>query len=526
MKSAKKPNNEIQRNLALESYEVLDTSEEKVFDQLTLLAAQICGTNISLISLIDKDRQWFKSHTGLDATETPRELAFCAHSVYDKAPLFVSDARKDERFFDNPLVTGAPNVIFYAGMPLIDQQGYALGTLCVIDSVPKELTPIQIDSLRIIAEQVIAQLTLRREQSERKKQILKIEQLTAQAPGVIYQFQLFKDGRSCFPFASEAINDIYEVTPAEVQRDSSIVFSRICNEELEKVSASIQISAKNLTNWSLDYKVKLPQKGVRWLRGFARPQLLSDESTLWHGFITDVTIEKNLQLQLHQNSKMAALGEMASGIAHEINNPLTVIVGKAAILRKDLEQKDFNPEKMLSAISKIESTSHRISKIIRGLKDFSRNADNDPHTEISVSTLFENVAELVQEKFKFNQIEFKMKCEKKIKISCNATQIEQVLMNLVNNSFDSVKTLQEKWIHTSVEDVGSKVLITVTDSGKGIPPGIVEKIMNPFFTTKAVGEGTGLGLSLSKGLIESHHGKLYYDSSSANTKFVIELPKI
>lgn len=525
MKSAPKPLNEYQRLLALDSYEVLDTIEEQVFDQLTLLAAQICGTSISLISLVDKDRQWFKSHHGLNAKETPRELAFCAHSVYSQSPLIVNDARTDERFFDNPLVTNDPNVIFYAGVPLIDSEGYVLGTLCVIDHEPKVLSSMQLESLRILSEQVIAQLTLRRAQTERKKYLNQIEQLAAQAPGVIYQYQLYKDGRSCFPFASKAMQDIYEVSPDEVRRDADIVFSRLFPDDLQKVSESIALSAKNLTTWNMDYRVKLPTKGLRWLRGFARPQKQEDESILWHGFITDVTEEKAFQMQLHLNAKMAALGEMASGIAHEINNPLTVIVGKAAIIKRNLENNLIDPEKLIQEISRIEKTSHRIAKIIKGLKDFSRNAENDPHIEVNLDVIFENVAELVQEKFKNNQIDLKFKNEKDLLVTCNSTQIEQVIMNLLGNSFDAVKNFEEKWVlvHTSFTDNLIKIL--VTDSGLGIPAEIAEKIMNPFYTTKTVGEGTGLGLSLSKGLIESHHGRLFYDKDATNTTFVIELPR-
>ncbi|MDB4297317.1 ATP-binding protein [Flavobacteriaceae bacterium] len=157
------PKNENERLQALASYRVLDTISESDYDNITAIASEICNTPISLVSLIDNKRQWFKSHHGLDATETPKEIAFCAHAINKPNETFIiPDSRKDERFFDNPLVTGDPNVIFYAGVPLIDTEGFALGTLCVIDNKPKEISQKQIDSLNALAKQVTNLLALRR----------------------------------------------------------------------------------------------------------------------------------------------------------------------------------------------------------------------------------------------------------------------------------------------------------------------------------------------------------------------------
>ena len=127
---------ETERLQELDSFSILDTLPEIDYDNLTAIAAEICGTQISLISLVDNKRQWFKSHHGLGATETPKEFAFCAHAINDPgSPLIVQDARRDERFSDNPLVTGEPNVIFYAGVPLVSDAGLPLGTLCVITNL-------------------------------------------------------------------------------------------------------------------------------------------------------------------------------------------------------------------------------------------------------------------------------------------------------------------------------------------------------------------------------------------------------
>ncbi|ANQ52218.1 GAF domain-containing sensor histidine kinase [Flammeovirga sp. MY04] len=163
MKTPKKPENEFQRIKDLYSYNVLDTLNDIDFDYITQMAAQICQTKISVVSLVDRERQWFKSKFGIDAAETPRDVSFCGHAILDPGKMLeVSDARLDERFADNPLVTGAPHVTFYAGIPLVTEEGNALGTLCVIDDQPKELNDYQKESLKILTHQVVRLLELRK----------------------------------------------------------------------------------------------------------------------------------------------------------------------------------------------------------------------------------------------------------------------------------------------------------------------------------------------------------------------------
>lgn len=160
---APKPSDEQDRLAALRSYEILDTAPEQAFDDLTRLASRLCGTPVALVSLVDAERQWFKSRVGLEACETPRSVAFCSHAILNPSEtMVVEDARTDLRFADNPLISGPTLVIFYAGVPLVDRDGQALGTLCVVDHKPRTLDEQTLDSLRLLARQVVTQLELRR----------------------------------------------------------------------------------------------------------------------------------------------------------------------------------------------------------------------------------------------------------------------------------------------------------------------------------------------------------------------------
>ena len=172
MSSAPLPDNESERIVALQQCKILDTLPERAFDDICQIAAYICQAPIALVSLIDEHRQWFKARVGLEVPETHRNLAFCAHALLQDDIFIVPDALEDERFADNPLAIGQPFVRFYAGMPLITSEGYSLGTLCVIDHVPRQLTPEQINALKALARQVVDQIEMRRDMGEIERLVI------------------------------------------------------------------------------------------------------------------------------------------------------------------------------------------------------------------------------------------------------------------------------------------------------------------------------------------------------------------
>lgn len=208
MKSAALTANEDARLQALADYKLLDTDAEDIYDDVTRMASEICRTPISLISLVDADRQWFKSKHGLKANGTPREQSFCAHAILNPNEIFiVQDARLDDRFADNPLTTGAPNVVFYAGVPLTDAEGHSLGSLCVIDSRPRTLTDNQLLALKSLARLVNTHFELRKVKTERDNYQREIT-LATTARRTLLRFMAYR----VRPLVDPLLNDIQTLT--------------------------------------------------------------------------------------------------------------------------------------------------------------------------------------------------------------------------------------------------------------------------------------------------------------------------
>jgi signal transduction histidine kinase len=232
------------------------------------------------------------------------------------------------------------------------------------------------------------------------------------------------------------------------------------------------------------------------------------------------------ELKLYQASKFASLGEMAGGIAHEINTPLAVIIATSDQIRREALAAGLPAARIQKACERITKTSGRISQIIHGLRVFARDGSNDVPQATPVADILSDTMELCAERFRAASIVLNspdLLASDLPVVMCRAVQVAQVIVNLLNNAFDAVSGKDEKWVKIEVDSIASICNIRITDSGTGIPPDLRDKIFQPFYTTKPVGKGTGLGLSVSRSMIEMLGGKLSLDENSDHTSFVISL---
>lgn len=384
--------NEPQRLTALLNSHVLDTNIS--YDDITLIASYICQTPIALVTLIDKDIAHFRSTIGLSLTTAPRKDVFCDHTIRQPEVFIVEDTLKDERFVANQFVANDPHLRFYAGAPLIDNEGFALGTLCVMDYKPRQLSPGQVSALKALARQVMNLIQLNQSQSK---------------------------------------------------------------------------------------------------------------------------LNENFRTML-QSGRLASLGEIASGVAHEVNNPLSVI-------EHAIEKMSRTKKYDANAIAVIRTASSRLNKIISGLRSFGRSAENDPPEKFNAKKLLENTLEFYASRAKEDGIVLDLKSDEHHIIEARQTQIEQILMNLMQNAFEAAHQAEIKWVCLKSYEEGNEVVIEVADSGPGIEKGLSEKIFDLFYTTKTANGSIGLGLSVSKKLAEDNGGRLYLDPTSTETKFILRLKK-
>lgn len=228
------------------------------------------------------------------------------------------------------------------------------------------------------------------------------------------------------------------------------------------------------------------------------------------------------------SAKLASLGEMAGGIAHEINTPLAVIMLSNEEIGAELtsDKPDYNY--VLSLVATIKDTTEKVSKIVKALRALSHVGGDNTQESILIDSIIDNVLTLSNEKIRINQVSltYENQIGSDSVIYCDQVQMSQVLLNLISNSIDAIETLDDRWIKVQVSECNDFIQISIIDSGRGIHDSSLDKIFEPFYTTKSVGKGTGLGMSISKAIMTKHGGKIAYDKRSSNTKFDLFLPKI
>lgn len=295
----------------------------------------------------------------------------------------------------------------------------------------------------------------------------------------------------------------------------------------------VDAKAKEALSAHAVYRIRMPDNTLHHIRSFGRFLEGSDRNKMY-GVAWDATEEIMAQQQVEEahakliaSTKMAALGEMSGGIAHEINNPLTVIQGRAFQLIQLLEAHRLQPEKVKEISESISRTADKIARIIKSMRAFTREGSKDPFNLISVREIIDNTLDFCRARFYNHGIEIHVEeISDELEVECRIVQIEQVLLNLLNNSFDAVQTVEKKWIRIEVSSDDNQVLIRIIDSGPGVSQDQISKIMSPFYTTKEFGKGTGLGLSISADIMKAHKGELLLEKASEPTTFTMRLPRL
>jgi PAS domain S-box-containing protein len=362
-----------------------------------------------------------------------------------------------------------------------------------------------------------------------------LDKMNNTIPSIIYIYNIMTNKNE---FISKQIKGTLGYTTFENEQLNSLFISNIVHPE-DSISFNecmTQVLRSDL-NQTLTTDLRIRHKNGNYLWFSSRMQAYESDKNgqviKILGSLEDRSAQKRAEeiadqekLKYLQTSKFAVIGQLAGGIAHEINNPLASISAQAQLLKSLVEEGDLNSRRssIVEKAEKIENTTKRISKIIKGLKDFSRTSGREPLLPHPIENIINEALNLCFDKFSFFGVKLHVCMDAKVNVPCRNVQLSQVLLNLLHNSFDAVEHLPEKWIRVKTSLEGEFVLLTITDSGSGIKPDVAQRLMTPFFTTKEVGKGTGLGLSISSGIVSDHGGQLYLNQKASNTEFIIRLP--
>lgn len=363
--------NEIARLKALNEYEIMDTLPEREFDDIVELACAVCDVPISLITLLDSRRQWFKARIGLAATETPIEQAFCYHAI--KTPqdiMVVPDSLEDDRFKTNPLATGAPHVRFYAGAPLVTTSGEAIGTLCVIDNFPRKFTEEQSRILRILADRVIKQLELRKENLQRKNETehanRRLAEVLSQLKGArkISRFGSWECEISTMhiTWSSEMYALFGEPEGAAVDIKS---WSRNVHPDYkDALRNAITRVFTNQQPGVVEYKILVEDK---WAWHMATADIITDESGTpirMVGAVLDITMGK--EAEENRVQYVHTLEEMLFAVSHKFRKP----VANYKTIANALRSSSVTPQQVIECIPFINDSANELDEYIHELNDF------------------------------------------------------------------------------------------------------------------------------------------------------------
>jgi PAS domain S-box-containing protein len=553
MPAAPIPLNEAERVLALERYNILDTLPEQEYDDLTSLAADICGTPISLISLVERDRQWFKSRRGLDVEQTPREISFCAHAIHGDGIFEVQDATKDPRFYDNDLVNDDPHIRFYAGAPLLTPEGHRLGTLCVIDNKPKKLTEREGRALETLARQTMTQMELHRAIARLQIADTAMQQtLTHLASNAAILRQFVQHAPASIAMLDSKLR--YVAVSHRFLSDHALEGSDLLGKSHIDLFPNLPSTWLSAYNRALHGEVcQSPCDEIRQANG--EINYIQWEVRPWEGKNGDIggiiMFTENITARVVSEK---IKNEFISVVSHELRTPLTSIRGSLGLLHNGVA--GHLAPRAQEMVSIAQKNVERLVVLINDILDIDKIESGKMQFDIKpidLSELLENAIEANRHYATSLNVEFKIEpfsdAVKGAAILADEMRIMQVLANLLSNAckftpFNGTVHLKAELIPLTdaKEQQGNGnqhpecwVRIKIRDEGSGVPESFTSRLFERFSQADSTATrkqgGTGLGLAISRAIIEKHGGKIGYltpleEAIDQGATFYFDLPLV